>query len=71
MLKTRNEILIKKVFQSDFTWEQLEKYFNINWRLLKQNLEEDVKNNLSSNVNLKGIFDKIENNKKKRIQKIE
>lgn len=42
MPETRNEILIKKVFESDFSWDDLEEYFNLSRAFLFSQLSSSL-----------------------------
>lgn len=65
MPNIRSEILIKKVFQSNFTWEDLEKYFNINQNLLKSDLENYLKQKPDSDKRLSKVLNRISENERK------
>ena len=56
-LKSRSEILIKKVFISGFTWRELENYFNLNKKILYNEVEERFKD-MPSIEKRKDIFNK-------------
>ena len=58
------KIIIRKVYESDFTWTDLENYFSVNQEVLLDDLKKYLKTQPYCEEKLKTILEQIESNAK-------
>ena len=55
-------LLIRKIFEQNYTTSQVEEYFGKKWNILQQELEEFLKDQPCAGVKLKEILSQIKKN---------
>ena len=71
MPKTRCELIVKEVFRSDSTWDDIEKLFSIYRRLLKKDLESFFYAMPDGKDRMRHFEERLEENECKKKSKVD